>query len=135
VARAGHTGFLRDHFEARCLYYLVYRFPVTRPLMMGGQQQPAMEHIEPVLSVLFKMEERPRAGLARKALDNGQWLVVALGVHSLTLTLFNLEPAKSQMNRVRDLHNDFERANRTALERGTRTLDKMVFPQRALVEK
>jgi hypothetical protein len=135
VVRSGHTSFLRDHFEARCMYYLVYRYQTPTPLTMGGHQQPDMDQIEPVLTAVYNMQNRPENGLARKDLGGGQWLVVALGNHALTIVMFNLEPSASQLNRVRDLHNDFERANRSALERGTRTLEKMVFPQRALVEQ
>jgi hypothetical protein len=50
------------------------------------------------------------------------------------MVMFMLEPSTVQLNRVRDLHADFERANRSALERSTKTFDRMVFPQRALVE-
>jgi hypothetical protein len=134
VASAGHTSFLRDHFEARCMYYVIYRLDWARPLMMGGPQQPDMQDIEGVLTGLNRMTNRPRSGLARKAMGNGQWLVLALGERTVTLALFNLEPSNAQLNRVRDLHNDFERANRRALDRGTGTLEKMVFPQRALIE-
>ena len=134
VARPGHTSFLRDHFTARCLYYVIFRLSWPRPLMMGGEQQPNLQTIEPALSALINMDKRPRTGLARKALTSGQWLVLALGEHAVTFGVFNLEPATAQLNRMRDLHNDFERANQKALERGTSALDKMVFPQRALVE-
>lgn len=135
VVRSGHTSFLRDHFEARCMYYLVYRYHTTAPLTMGGPQQPDMAQIEPVLSAVYNMPKRPENGLARKDLGGGQWLVLAMGNHAITLVMYNLEPSAAQLNRVRDLHNDFERANGSALERGTRTLEKMVFPQRALVEQ
>jgi hypothetical protein len=135
VVRSGHTSFLRDHFEARCMYYLVYRFNMPTPLTMGGPQQPDLAQIEPVLTAVYNMQKRPENGLARKDLGSGQWLVLALGAYSITLVMFNLEPSAAQLNRVRDLHKDFERANRSALERGTRTLEKMVFPQRALVEQ
>ena len=135
MGSGGPTGFLREHFQAHCLYYLVYRLNWPRPLMMGGQQQPQMEHIEPVLMALHKMQGRLNSGVARKSLDNGHWLVLALGERAVTLAMFNLEPSTIQVYRVRDLHNDFERANRSALDRGTRTLEKMVFPQRALVEQ
>lgn len=135
VVRPGHTSFLRNHFEARCMYYLIYRYNTPTPLTMGGTQQPDMGQIEPVLSAVYNMQKRPQNGLARKDLGSGQWMVLALGSFSLTIVMFNLEPSVGQLNRVRDLHNDFERANRSALERGTRTLEKMVFPQRALVEQ
>jgi hypothetical protein len=134
VVRAGHTSFLRSHFAARCVYYVIFRLDWPRPLMMGGAQQPDMDQLVPVLSALNKMSERPRTGLARKHLGDNQWLVLALGEFTVTIAVYNLEPANAQLNRQRDLHNDFERANRKALERGTQTLERMVFPQRALVE-
>jgi hypothetical protein len=134
VAAPGHTSFLLNHFEARPQYYIIYRMNLPTPLMMGGKQQPDMRHIEPVLSALNRMPGRPRTGLARKSMGNGQWMVLALGEYAFTLVMFMLEPSTLQLNRVRDLHADFERANRHALERNTQTLDRMVFPQRALVE-
>lgn len=134
VAAPGHTSFLMDHFAARILYYVVYQINAPALLMMGGQQQPDMSHIEPVVRTLLRMPERPRTGLARKSLGSGQWLVLALGEFTVTMVMFMLEPSAAQLNRIRDLHADFERANRQAFLRDTRSLDKMVFPQRALVE-
>lgn len=134
VAVSGHTSFLKTHFEARILYYIIFRVGLPTPLMMGGKQQPDMRDIEPVLDLITKMTDRPRAGLARKAMGNGQWMVLAIGEHAMTIVMFQLEPSTLQLNYVRDLHSDFERANRSALERSTRSLDRMVFPQRALVE-
>jgi hypothetical protein len=134
VAAPGHTSFLMEHFAARIMYYAVYRLDRPALLMIGGPQQPDMNQIEPVLHTLLTMPNRPHSGLARKSLGDGQWLVLALGAHTVTFVLFMLEPSAAQINRVRDLHADFERANRLALERDTRSLDRMVFPQRALVE-
>ena len=135
VARPGHTSFLRTHFEAQCLYYMVFQLDKPTPLMIGGQQQPNMDLIEPVLHTIYTMQKRPETGLARKTLKDGRWLVLALSVHAVTLVMYNLEPSMAQINRVRDLHNDFERANTSALQRGTSSLERMVFPQRALVEQ
>lgn len=134
VATPGHTSFLMSHFEARILYFVVYRINMPALLMMGGQQQPVMAEIEPALGALINMPNRPRVGLARKAMGKGQWMVLALGEHAVTIVMFMLEPSAAQLNRIRDLHSDFERANRMALQRNTQSLDKMVFPQRALVE-
>jgi hypothetical protein len=134
VAAGGHTTFLRRHFEARPLYYLIYQHNHTTPLMMGGAQQPNMTQISQVLQALWGMANRPKIGLARKDMGNGQWLVLAVGEFAVTLVMYMLEPSPMQANRVRDLHSDFERANRVALERGTKSLNRLVFPQRALVE-
>ncbi len=134
VAIPGHTSFLKSHFEARILYFVVYSINNPMLLMMGGQNQPDMLHIEPILNTLLKMPNRPRSGLARKAMGEGHWMALALGENAVTIVLFMLEPSTAQLNRIRDLHADFERANRPALLRETQSLDKMVFPQRALVE-
>ena len=49
--------------------------------------------------------------------------------------MFSLEPSIAQARLVRDLHADFERANQAALARGWIVPERMVFPQRALVEE
>jgi hypothetical protein len=130
-----NTRFLREHFQARLLYFLVYQHGKPTPLMMGGTQQPNMERIAQVLQQLWSMKSRPRSGLARKDMGNGQWLVLAVGEFSLTIALYMLEPSVQQMNLVRDLQADFERANSASLHQGTRSLDRFVFPQRALTEQ
>lgn len=135
ASAAGHTSFLREHFEARLQFYLVYQHNIATPLTMGGKRQPDMEQISPVLKSLWSMTNRPKVGLARRDMGSASWLVLALGEYAVTLAMFMLEPSALQMNLTRDLHADFERANRAALERGTRSLDRFVFPQRALAEK
>jgi hypothetical protein len=134
AARPGHTGFLLDHFQARPLYFMIYRIGATQPLMVGGAITPDMDAVIPVLRALEDLGHRPRTGLARKSMGNGKWMVLALGHYAFTLVVFRLEPSLAQINRVRDLHHDFERANHAALARDTRSLERMVFPQRALVE-
>ncbi len=134
AAAPGHTSFLRHHFESRLVYFLVYQHNIPAPLMMGGKQQANMDQISTVLQALWSMNKRPKIGLARKEMGSGQWLVLALGEYAVTLAMFMLEPSVAQATLVRDLHNDFERANRRALSNGTRSLDRFVFPQRALAE-
>lgn len=135
IGAVGHTGFLRQHFEAQVLYYMIYRHEDFTPLMMGGKVTPSADEIAPVVQKLWSLKDRPKAGLARRAMGENHWLILALGEYTVTLVLFQLEPSVSQANLVRDLHNDFERANNAALARGTTRLDRMVFPQRALVEQ
>jgi hypothetical protein len=134
AAAPGHTSFLRQHFEARLLYYIVFQHHQPAPLTMGGKQQFEIERITSVLKALWGMTNRPKVGLARKDMGNGYWLVLALGEFAVTLAMYQLEPSVAQTNLVRDLHNDFERANKKSLSTGTRTLDRFVFPQRALAE-
>lgn len=134
AAATGHTTFLRQHFEARLAYYVIYQHNKPTALLMGGKQQPNIEQVTSVLTALWNLPNRPKVGLARKSLGSSQWLVMALGEHAVTLAVYQLEPSVTQTNLVRDLHNDFERANRRALISGTHSLDRFVFPQRALAE-
>lgn len=135
VNNAGHTTFLRQRFEAQPLYYVVFRHDSLVALNTGGKAQPSMEILTPVLKGLWAMPNRPSAGLARKLIkDHDQWLVLAVGKYTVTVVIFLLEPSSAQATLVRDLHQDFERANQAALARQTARLERMVFPQRALVE-
>jgi hypothetical protein len=134
AAAPGHTTFLRQHFEARLLYYVIYQHDNYTPLFVGGKQPPDPELLNPMLATLWRMVNRPKTGLARREMSQGHWLVMSLGDYAVTMAMYNLEPSMMQTTLVRDLHLDFERANRRALNAGSRTLDRFVFPQRALAE-
>jgi hypothetical protein len=129
----GNTGFLRTHFEARPVFYIVFRHHTPTPLMKGGvEPADAVRQIGSLIKTVWKMEKIPASGLARKAMGDGQWVVMALGEFALTVVVFSLQPSTKQHNHIRDLHRDFERANRYSLERNL-TPAKMVFPQRGLL--
>src|SRR5690606_33172346 len=78
IGTSGHTNFLRQHFEAQPLYFLVYRHRLPEPLMVSGKTSPDMTQIAPILKGLWTMPNRPRSGLARKLIGEQQWLVLAL---------------------------------------------------------
>jgi hypothetical protein len=130
----GSTIYLRDRFEARPLYYVVFRKDEQKPLMMEGKiPQKAAQQMHKLLTLIWKMDDW-KEGLARKSMGDGLWLLLLMGEQSMTLVVFFFQPSTLQINRVKDLHADFERANRQALERGM-PANRMVFPQRSLMEK
>lgn len=133
AAAPGHTGFLKSHFEAQPVFYVVFRHSDPRPLITGGEELPAArEQIVHILKALWRTPDQEiRTGLARKAISDTAWLVIAIGELALTIVVYSLQPSNVQQNLVRDLHNDFERANRMALQRGF-SADRMVYPQRSL---
>lgn len=135
VGNRGQTGFLRAHFEAQAVLYAIYMRGELAPLVSGGRRAPDENMVRPLLAGLWKMQNRPPSGLGRKTLSNGEWLILALGEHSTTIVVFSLEPSNGQAVYVRDLHGDFEKANRLAIARGTLNPERLVFPQRALTEK
>lgn len=132
AARSGKTQFLRQHFEGHPVNYVIYLHHMPRPLM-GGGTRPNMQKIAGLLRALWSLEKQ-RIGVARVTLNEQMWLIMAAGVFSVTFVTYSLEPSGAQANQVRDLHSDFERANRIFLERGTISKAQMVFPQRALLE-
>ena len=130
----GHTSFLRSHFEAQPLYYAVYAHQQAQPIITGGKESVNEANVQSVIQMIRQMSNRPKTGVGRKTLANGEWLILALGEHTLTVVIFSLEPSTVQARFVRDLHNDFERANLAALARNWIVPERMVFPQRALME-
>jgi hypothetical protein len=135
VAAPGHTSFLRSHFEAHPTFYVVFRHHHPYPLIIGGTEPPrAREQVGKMLRTLWTMGDIPKSGLARKAIGGGGWMILAVGEYSATIVVFSLQPSTEQQDLVRDLHADFERANRVSLIRQL-SPEKMVFPQRALLEE
>jgi hypothetical protein len=130
----GQTGFLRSHYEAQTLYYVVYRHNRYEPITAEGNPPSNVNAILTALNRVWAMPSRPPLGLGRKAIDDNHWLILATGAHAATAIVFSLEPSIAQARLVRDLHADFERANHAALSRGWIQPDHMVFPQRALTE-
>jgi hypothetical protein len=137
VAEEGHTTFLRSHFEARPIFYAIFLNDEQKPVMTGGKQIPsAVEQINKLLKAVWNAKGRPESGgLARKDLGDALWLALAVGTYGVTFVVYSLQPSVLQMNRLRDLHTDFERANRIPLERKTATPERMVFPQRSLLSQ
>ncbi|MGB1286330.1 MAG: hypothetical protein ACPG7F_07355 [Aggregatilineales bacterium] len=133
VASPGMTGQLKENLEARPLYYMVFRRGEEKPLFARGRlPREAARQIHRVLQVVWKLKTW-RSGLARKSLGNSLWLLLVMGTDSFTMVLYHLQPSSLQSNNIRDLHADFERANKFALQRNY-PVDRMVFPQRALLE-
>lgn len=136
VANAGRTTFLRAQFEARVLSYSIYeqKPPNAGKLLTSqGRPQPEEDMVAKLIQAIQTVVSGGKQLLAqRKELKNGQWLVFAPGEYTTAMAVFSLEPSPQQTTRIQDTHRDFERANKSALARGIRQLDQLVFPHRAL---
>jgi hypothetical protein len=142
VAKGGHTTFLRQHFEARVLAYAIYDQGVVdpeKPIVAHGTTPIPPDVAKNILTAVnMLLKTRTSANNLRslpKQIDSGRWMAIIPGTHTTALAMFSLEPSSEQFTRMQDLHRDFERANRLALERGIRIADQLVFPHRALFEK
>ncbi len=115
--------------------YGLYDAGQFEPFVLHGGAALPTETVQPILTALY-IVQRTRKELkpiARKT--DGGWLVIVPGAFTTAIALFSLEPAAQQIALVRDLHYDFERANRRLLQRGIRQPDQLVFPHRALFEQ
>lgn len=133
AARKGDTDRLRQRFEARVLYFAVFKRHQHTPLASKGKLPSAIaQRLLRVLRLVMQASNW-RQGLMRKAMGGGYWLLLSAGEHSFTAVIYFMQPASSQVNALRDMHADFERANMLALQRDL-PADRMVFPQRSLMQ-
>jgi hypothetical protein len=134
AAEPHQTSFLREQLESRPLYYVVFRRGEREPLIADGKLSlKAAEQVHRMLQVIWAMQTW-RKGLARKSMGDGMWMLLCIGDNALTMVIFLLQPSTLQTNQLRDMHEDFERANRHSLLKGLAS-ERMVFPQRALMER
>jgi hypothetical protein len=140
--KVGHTGFLRQHFEARVLAYLLFdnnTLDPDAPITMQATTAPPPEIVKPILTALSMLlktrtSDKPLRALV-KPLEGGQWIGIMPGTYTSAIVLFSLEPSTQQFQRVVDLQRDFETANHASLVRGVRASEQFVFPHRALFEE
>jgi hypothetical protein len=76
-----------------------------------------------------------RAGMRSTAMENNQWLCFVPGNFTTLIALFSVEPAVLQLGAVEEMHRDFEKANRTALQSGKVDPSKLAYPFLAFVRK
>jgi hypothetical protein len=121
VARPGHTTFLRQHYEARVMAFAVYDQGKFDPITVQGTFPIPTGMVQQILQALYVVQKTRRdlKPVSRKT-NNSEWLVVIPGFWTTAIALYSLEPAAYQVKNANNLHQDFERANRQALERGIR---------------
>ncbi|QPC84335.1 hypothetical protein G4Y79_08160 [Phototrophicus methaneseepsis] len=134
AAQPGFTSNLRDRFESRPRYYVVFKRGTPQPLIAAGKLPE--EVARQVLKFARAIWRLPswKQGLARKSLGDGYWMLLVTGANTFTMAIYFMEPSANQGNELRDMHADFERANEGPLTRNMPP-ERFVFPQRALLEQ
>ncbi|HEX3050977.1 MAG TPA: hypothetical protein VHP83_10010 [Aggregatilineaceae bacterium] len=136
VIRAGHTNFLKLHYESHVISYTIYDQDNFALIHHTGEIQ--LEHTQ-LLAVLQRLKsilrERGNPGPANKNLSDGRCVLFVPGKISVAVVIFSVEPSAAQVLRVQDIHHDFERANQHALSQHDYNAERMVFPHRALFEE
>ena len=136
VMRPGHTGFLRNYYEAKVESYGIYHLGLQKPIIVTGTVQLPLQQVAPLLTKLRAIvNERGFANLARRKLQDERWVVFVPGLYTVSVVVFSLEPSPAQLQRVEDMQRDFERANSQALVSNHIRPRELVYPHRALFEK
>ncbi|MBN1565229.1 MAG: hypothetical protein JXA10_15395 [Anaerolineae bacterium] len=136
VVRPGHTQFLRDHYEARVISYAIYAQETAALISVMGPLQIKPMQAQAVLLRLKDVSQKrgQNPGPAKKMMRDGRCVLFVPGQHTVAAVIFSREPAGVLVARIVDLHDDFERANQHAIQRGDYATGRMVFPHRALFE-
>ncbi|NLX10598.1 MAG: hypothetical protein GXY36_13155 [Chloroflexi bacterium] len=135
VIQPGHTGFLRSHYAARVLSYAIYDQRTAEVIHVSGTTRLEDAQIAAVLRRLTAiMAERGNPGPTTRRTADDHCVLFVPGELTIAIVIFLLEPAGQQIQRVSDLHRDFERANWHALANHDYEPERLVFPHRALLE-
>jgi hypothetical protein len=137
VVEPGYTGFLRQYYEAKVESYAIYHIARRAQIVRTGHVQIPEEQMTPILNRLYEVwesQETHEMIPAYRVLQDKRWVFFIPGEYSLAVVIFSLEPATAQIEMVKDIHTDFERANVQMLRTANYDLKQMVFPHRALFE-
>jgi hypothetical protein len=127
VLEEGKTTFLMQLNEAVCLGFALYDMATRERVFVEGRLPPAAEEAMALLRTFGPIGTEASAGrmLATQA-EDGSALLLIPGMFTAALVVFSQQPPGWQVRALREVHRNFETANRTPLTRGDRT--SLIFP-------
>lgn len=130
------TLHLKKRLTAKAVGMSVYYNQSGMPIETLGEFAIEPELIVPMLSSYRSAAaEIFRAGMRSTEMENGQWLCFVPGTYTTLIALFSLEPSTNQLQMVERMHQDFEEANKTALQAGEVDPEKLAYPFYAFVQR
>jgi hypothetical protein len=130
------TLHIKKRLTAKAVGMSVYYNKSGMPIETLGEFAIEPELIVPMLSSYRSAAaEIFRAGMRSTEMENGQWLCFVPGSYTTLIALFSLEPSDNQLEMVERMHQDFEQANKTALEAGHVDPEKLAYPFYSFVQR
>ncbi len=130
------TILIKRRLTAKAVGMSVYENKSGMPIETLGEFAIDPELIVPMLSSYRSAAaEIFRAGMRSTEMENGQWLCFVPGSYTTLIALFSLEPSDNQLQMVERMHQDFEQANKAALEAGHIDPTKLAFPFYSFVQR
>ena len=127
VLEEGKTSFLMQLNEAVCHALALYDMAKRERFFVQGTMPPATDEALALLRTFGPVGSDPNAGriLATQA-EDGSALLLIPGEFTAALVAFSQQPPGWQVRALREVHRNFEAANRVPLSRGDRR--SLVFP-------
>jgi hypothetical protein len=127
VLEEGKTAFLMQLNEAACISIGFYGIQERERIYAQGKMPAAAEEAMALLGTFGSAESNSLEGrmFATKS-DDGTSLLLIPGEYSLCLAVFSQDPPAWQVRALREVHRNFEGANKAAFMRGDR--GTLIFP-------
>lgn len=127
VLEEGKTSFLLQLNEASCLGVGFYDINTKSRLHLQGELPPSAEEAMSLLGTFGTAggDSPPGRMLATQS-EDGTTLLLVPGRYTAALVVFSQDPPGWQVRALREVHQNFEAANRLTLERGH--LQFLIYP-------
>ena len=127
VLEEGKTRFLLQLNEAACYSVGLYDINNRDRIFVQGDMPAAAEEAMGLLGTFGSADETSADGrmFATKT-DSGETLLLIPGAFTVSLAVFSQDPPAWQVRALREVHRNFEAANRPALQREDR--GNLVYP-------
>ncbi len=136
VQETEDTILIKKRLTAKAVGMSVYYNKSGMPIETLGEFAIEPDLIVPMLSSYRSAAvEIFRAGMRSTEMENGQWLCFVPGSYTTLIALFSLEPSENQLEMVERMHQDFENANKAALESGPVDPSQLAFPFYSFVQR
>jgi hypothetical protein len=127
VLEEGKTSFLLQLNEAAIRYVALFDLKSHQRIFSQGDVPVDAEQAIALLGTFSSTEYDLRTGrMVATHADDGSSLVLIPGRYTAELVSFSQDPPGWQVRALREVHRNFEAANRNALDRGKRSA--LIFP-------
>lgn len=119
VLEEGKTSFLLQLNEAVCQSMAVYDKETRKRIFMEGEMPEVAEEAMALLRTFGPSgQDAPHGRMMATHADDGSALLLIPGQYTAALAVFSQDPPGWQVRALREVHLNFEAANRAALSRG-----------------
>lgn len=127
ILEEGKTSFLLQLNEASCQGVGFYDMNTRSRLHLQGEMPPSAEEAMSLLGTFGSADgDAPPGRMLATQSEDGTTLLLIPGRYTASLVVFSQDPPGWQVRALREVHQNFEAANRLTLERGH--LQFLIYP-------